>query len=517
MDEYPVKFNTLKSTDRLQNVTPSPLLTKTDGILSTEKGSVEAAIATKDGASTTVALSRPTDRTLRFPTVAERVRFYMSSWYEPPCSEVDLLQVVQHTGSKLNSEMGDTTIVTNGGNPIIEFGGHEKRVYPSFSLQRRMQSTNNSLSVVLRARAMAGGNVIFALDKTSLDVCQFGPQPKKILWQVYCPELRDKLLLPYLAANQTKLAGKAKSGDEKTLILAQVGDALATRVLNDLGEIRHQSPKPSVPHFKKVRSAWEDKDGRESLLNASPVACSTLQSRRTNHQNLEPIIWKMEIDRHYGAVHQITEVDIPWDQKRNVGVFRGATTGNVNQRLPMRERCLENQRCQLVLMYHNSSFVDAKFTNVLKQSKLPTEFDGITMTGSRFQLDELLEFKVLIFLEGNDVSSGLKWGLYSNSVVLINKPSVSSWAMEELLEPWVHYVPLKDDLTDAETQIKWVIEHDREAKEIAIRGQLWIHDLLFDEHSERDNAAINQEIFSRYEAHFRPGIEQENGQPNLEN
>jgi hypothetical protein len=40
-------------------------------------------------------------------------------------------------------------------------------------------------------------------------------------------------------------------------------------------------------------------------------------------------------------------------------------------------------------------------------------------------------------IAGNDVASGLKWALFSQSVVLMPPPNHTSWAMEELLEPWV--------------------------------------------------------------------------------
>jgi len=51
---------------------------------------------------------------------------------------------------------------------------------------------------------------------------------------------------------------------------------------------------------------------------------------------------------------------------------------------------------------------------------------------------DLLKYKVVIVLEGNNVASGLKWALASNSVLVMPPPTIASWAMEELLEPWVH-------------------------------------------------------------------------------
>ena len=98
--------------------------------------------------------------------------------------------------------------------------------------------------------------------------------------------------------------------------------------------------------------------------------------------------------------------------------------------------------------------------------------------GAKMEMKELLNYKVLILLEGNDVSSGLGWSLRSNSVVMMPPPTMTSWLMEELLEPWVHYIPLNEHLDDVEEKMKWVRENDAEAEQIALHGKLWMLDLL---------------------------------------
>jgi hypothetical protein len=55
----------------------------------------------------------------------------------------------------------------------------------------------------------------------------------------------------------------------------------------------------------------------------------------------------------------------------------------------------------------------------------------------KVDMESLLEYKGIIMIEGNDVASGLKWALLSQSVVLMPPPKHTSWAMEELLEPWI--------------------------------------------------------------------------------
>lgn len=105
-------------------------------------------------------------------------------------------------------------------------------------------------------------------------------------------------------------------------------------------------------------------------------------------------------------------------------------------------------------------------------------------------------------LEGNDVSSGLKWAMVSRSVVLMPKPRFTSWLMEELLEPWVHYIPLAEDLSDVEAKVQWMIDHSIEAQRISYQARLWILDLYFHPQAAEDDRTINMEILGRYLSHY---------------
>jgi len=103
---------------------------------------------------------------------------------------------------------------------------------------------------------------------------------------------------------------------------------------------------------------------------------------------------------------------------------------------------------------------------------------------------KLLGFKMIISVEGNDVASGLKWNLLSNSVVLMAPPTKMTFVMEHLLEPWVHYVPLQPDMSNVEDQAQWVLDHDMEAKKIAERATTYMKDLL--EYPEEETAVMEQ-------------------------
>jgi hypothetical protein len=133
---------------------------------------------------------------------------------------------------------------------------------------------------------------------------------------------------------------------------------------------------------------------------------------------------------------------------------------------------------------------------------VPDVLNGVPLVGETITVKEMMRYKGIIMLEGNDVASGLKWALLSQSVVLMPTPRHTSWCMEELLEPWVHYIPLKDDASDAAEMMKWLVDNEEEGRRIAQRGTLWMEDLIFHPDAARDDRLIKEELLRRYFAHF---------------
>ena len=264
-----------------------------------------------------------------------------------------------------------------------------------------------------------------------------------------------------------------------------------------------------VPHFRKVRYAATVYD----IEHAAPSTKTCLRNSernplRTNSpvQAMQPVIWKLNSKRHYGLIEEVDANDVPWGDKKNAAIFRGCLSGGrgdgYNRESSDYENCMTMRRCRLVYESDQSSLIDAKITNLL--GFVNETIRDVQLLSERVTLEEQLRYKALIMLEGNDVSSGLKWALYSNSVVLMPPPTMTSYAMEELLEPYVHYVPLDPSLDNVEEQMQWIIEHDEEAQKIAQRGKLWIEDLFFHPQAEAEDREIRKEILKRYSSHFEP-------------
>lgn len=81
-------------------------------------------------------------------------------------------------------------------------------------------------------------------------------------------------------------------------------------------------------------------------------------------------------------------------------------------------------------------------------------------------LDELLQNRYLISVEGNDVASNLKWVLASQTVCIMPEPQTESWLMESRLVPWKHYVPVKSDFSDLINILYYCEMHPEKMKEI---------------------------------------------------
>lgn len=68
---------------------------------------------------------------------------------------------------------------------------------------------------------------------------------------------------------------------------------------------------------------------------------------------------------------------------------------------------------------------------------------------------EMLAYRYIISVEGNDVATNLKWAMASNSVVIMPRPRVETFFAEGLLIEYVHYVPIKDDCSDLVDKVLW--------------------------------------------------------------
>src|SRR3990167_7953033 len=87
--------------------------------------------------------------------------------------------------------------------------------------------------------------------------------------------------------------------------------------------------------------------------------------------------------------------------------------------------------------------------------------------GERSPWQEVLACKYLPYVDGVMCASpALQWRLLSGSVTFKPDSSEIQW-FYRALKPYVHYFPVKNDLSDLIEKIQWAKEHDAECKAIA--------------------------------------------------
>jgi hypothetical protein len=378
----------------------------------------------------------------RFPSVDKRVQVYMSNWYLPPCSnETKFL----HTFKVPPNEQGFA---------VLEIQGKK---FPPTNFTSHIAS---DLPVLLNRVAMME---CVRFEKPT----DWGKSLGRSHNLRYYTQ--DSFQLFDLVGNTVPVL--AKFGDSRTIM--------------------------KVPIFAKWRwLADEEALNDVTLSTCSGNRRSDLSINGVPNKSPAPIIWKLNQIRHWHPLQTTRTLDVPWEDKIPLAVWRGSYTGKCirNGHIQNEDECLANPRCRFVYDHVHSTLVDAGF---LSTTKIVELFD-VAVRKDRLDMQALLKYKVIISLEGNDIASGLKWQLLSQSVVMMPPPTRTSWAMEELLIPWVHYVPIHLNGSNAEERVQWVLEHDEDARKIAERGSLFMHDLTLHPLASNEEMEVMTEMARRY-------------------
>jgi Glycosyl transferase family 90 len=422
-------------------------------------------------------------RNERFPSREERIKLYMSNWYVPPC--------LNHVDGFVQYHVSTETVQLRW--PTYIF--HEPRD----------QITNSSsFSKTYEVESIITPDKLFWMDRGTVLDCSIRGKgapmyasriPLRSNMHMYCEDV-ERLLLPALdhIAWESHQQSSSILPESIPPILLQFGDLPHSHVYRFV----------TIPHFKKFRLAATSAELDHVIYDKNSTrACYDFpRYPLISDVPLQPVVWKLASHRHYGLLNQVAIKDKPWEEKKNMAVFRGQLTGSLgyDKDAPPVSNCLKLSRCRLVYNHANSTLVNARLTST--RNRLPEKVNGVTLTTSSVTVRHLLRYKGIVMLEGNDVASGLKWALLSNSVVLMPIPKHTSWAMEELLKPWVHYVPLNDEATDVEEKMQWILDHDDAARKISYAATLWMQDLVYHPDAVEDDRWIQEEMIRRYQMHF---------------
>jgi len=201
------------------------------------------------------------------------------------------------------------------------------------------------------------------------------------------------------------------------------------------------------------------------------------QSTTDNHLDIPvpcDMDWKIVSQKAYpescDVFNENAIPNINWNDKIEIAFFRGSATGcyfddrnprikvhRLSQKYPdildagiiffaNRDK-IENGVITHHKMYNNSDIILKKLVPMIEQAK----------------------YKYIINIKGNSAAYRLPYLFYLKSVVIIVETKYKLW-FENLLVPFEHYIPVKEDLSDLIEKINWLKQNDNKAKEIATNG-----------------------------------------------
>ncbi len=182
--------------------------------------------------------------------------------------------------------------------------------------------------------------------------------------------------------------------------------------------------------------------------------------------------------RHWGTLNDFKD-NLSLEEKLPYAIWRGTTTGT--NRLPKHEQ--PRYKLASAWSHLEDPRIDVGYSFICQQGASHSEMYKPHVK-DRLSIEEMLQYKYIISVEGNDKDSGLQWKLYSNSVVLMQPPFFESWLREFQLQPYVHYVPLKDDYSDLLEKIEWCESHPELCKNISANATQWVQNFLDKEEEE---------------------------------
>lgn len=124
---------------------------------------------------------------------------------------------------------------------------------------------------------------------------------------------------------------------------------------------------------------------------------------------------------------------------------------------------------------HRIKFLEMYINHPLcNVGKINNDDNHHNLLRERLTIEEQLNYKFILCLEGNDVATNLKWVMSSHSLAVMPAPKYETWFMEGTLIPDYHYIQIKDDYSDLEERMEYFIRHQDEAMEIIKNAHQYI-------------------------------------------
>jgi hypothetical protein len=192
----------------------------------------------------------------------------------------------------------------------------------------------------------------------------------------------------------------------------------------------------------------------------------------------------------------------PWSKKATRFVWRGSTSGAYDLNRETLAQAPRVRLCELgralgpVADFGITDVVQARSEVDAEDIKLILQDRGLWR--ERMPQHVMASAKFLIEIDGNANSWGFFAKLLMGCCILKVDSPFEQWFYKHL-RPWVHYVPVAQDLSDLADKVQWCLRHERDCRKIADSGRSLAESLTFDTQiAEAANAFLSVAKVSTY-------------------
>lgn len=184
----------------------------------------------------------------------------------------------------------------------------------------------------------------------------------------------------------------------------------------------------------------------------------------------------------------------PWHKKINKIFWRGSLTGSTH----MNNDLLGSDRLRMLNSVKNTNFTDVSLTDYSTQhnAEFLQKVKKLYPLSKAIAPGHSIAYKYLLDVDGNSCSyTRMAWILYSNSALFKHQSDRMQWYYDQL-QPYVHYVPIKNDFSNLQEQYQWAEEHPQEMQMIATQG----HELALRVFNSKAILAAMAQALIKYQA-----------------
>ena len=188
---------------------------------------------------------------------------------------------------------------------------------------------------------------------------------------------------------------------------------------------------------------------------------------------------------------------VPWEARVDDILWRGVTTGSRGGQPGRMEQLPRVQLCLLAKLIPRS---DVKIVKVVQFSNPDSDQEFLSAAGvmadGRLPVEAWAGHKFAVDIDGNSNSFNTLLHRQILGCCVLKVMSRDNWRQwfYDDIRPWVHFIPVKSDMSDLVEIVAWCRDHDDECRQIAERGRAFATGLDFEDQCnsavERINAAF---------------------------